>query len=88
MKISEYFFFFFLLLFLIHCSPPNNSGKPKATHDATYDYLFVNGTIVDGLGNPSFRADVAVKEGRIVKFLKRDFRGKRPKKSSILKARS
>ena len=33
-----------------------------------YDTLIKNGKIVSGLGNPWYRADVAVIEGRIVKI--------------------
>ncbi|MBI3876575.1 MAG: D-aminoacylase [Verrucomicrobia bacterium] len=37
-----------------------------AVHAANYDLLLRNGRIADGTGNPTFHADVAIKDGRIV----------------------
>jgi N-acyl-D-amino-acid deacylase len=42
-----------------------------------YDLVIKNGTVVDGLGTPRFRADVAVQEGRIAEIGKVSERGKR-----------
>jgi N-acyl-D-amino-acid deacylase len=42
-----------------------NSASPNSL---TYDLIITNGRIVDGTGNPWFRADVAVKDGRIARI--------------------
>lgn len=34
----------------------------------TYDLVIKNGTVVDGSGAPRFRADVAVKDGKIAEI--------------------
>ncbi|MCX7640791.1 MAG: D-aminoacylase [Pyrinomonadaceae bacterium] len=50
-----------IVLFLPQNSTQKASEKP-------YDLLIVNGRIVDGTGNPWFRASIAVKNGRIAKI--------------------
>ena len=35
-----------------------------------YDLIIKNGKIIDGTGSPYFRADIAVKDGKIVKIAK------------------
>ena len=44
------------------------SASPFLSHDAEqkWDTLFTNGKVLDGTGNPSFYADVAIKDGKIV----------------------
>ena len=43
------------------------TNKTSAADEKTFDLVITNGRIVDGAGNPWFYADVAVKNGRIVK---------------------
>ena len=35
-----------------------------------YDLVIRNGTVIDGTGSPSFQADIAIKEGKIVRIAK------------------
>jgi N-acyl-D-amino-acid deacylase len=51
-----------LLLVAVGCSQGGTDGTVDA---APYDLLFRNARVVDGAGNPWFRADVALREGRI-----------------------
>lgn len=53
-------FLFLLLLF--------SSSLVFAQQNAQFDLLITNARVVDGAGNPWFRADVAVKDGRIARI--------------------
>ena len=43
-------------------------SSPRAEQPAQYDVLIKGGHIVDGSGNPWFRGDVAIKDGRIARI--------------------
>ena len=46
----------------------------QSAHPAVvnFDLVITNGRIVDGTGNPWFRADIGIKDGRIVRIGKID----------------
>ena len=52
MLMKNYIFFLISLLIFISCNQ-----KPKA------DYLIINGSIIDGLGNPAIKADLLIRKG-------------------------
>jgi N-acyl-D-amino-acid deacylase len=54
----------FLLLFILFSS----AFVSAQTTEPSFDLLITNARVVDGAGNPWFRADVAVKDGRIARI--------------------
>lgn len=61
----------FLLFVALICVPPAATQHAQQTTDKktpAYDLVITNGRIVDGTGNPWFRADIAVKDGRIARI--------------------
>ncbi len=57
--------FFISTLFLVSFSA---SVFAQASNPIIYDFVIKNGRIIDGTGNPWFKADIGIKEGRIVKI--------------------
>src|SRR5947199_5919891 len=47
-------------------------AAPRPRVEATYDVVIANGKIIDGSGNPWFYANLAIKNGHIVKLGKVD----------------
>lgn len=64
----------FLALFLQSLNCALSSAADRPSTNGTYDVVIANGKIVDGSGNPWFYADVAIKNGKIAKIGKIEFR--------------
>jgi N-acyl-D-amino-acid deacylase len=56
-----------LALVSVLCGPVIEATEPVRAASPAYDLLITNARIVDGSGNPWFRADVAIKDGRIAR---------------------
>ena len=55
-----------LLFVLCACQPAPQQATESVADDTPFDTIITGGTIVDGLGNPRFVADVGIKGDRIV----------------------
>jgi len=53
------------------------SAVPAAAEDFAYDIVIRNGRLLDGLGNPWLRANIAIKDGRIASIGRCEGRGRR-----------
>ena len=61
--------FLLVIIGLLGCSKDTSSEKK-------YDLILSGGIVVDGLGNPSYRADIAVKGDKIASISKEGFNQK------------
>jgi N-acyl-D-amino-acid deacylase len=67
-KRSGLSFLVFTLTVAIAASGSFNSLDAQRAEAPVYDLVITNGRIVDGTGNPWFRADLAIKDGRIARI--------------------
>jgi N-acyl-D-amino-acid deacylase len=58
----------FVLAIVFVLSVFTNPLPARQAVEPAYDLVIINGRIVDGTGNPWFRADVAIKDGRIARI--------------------
>lgn len=62
------FFSIALFVTLVITARSGNSPWARAAAAPAFDLLVTNGRIVDGSGNPWFRTDIGIKDGRIARF--------------------
>jgi N-acyl-D-aspartate/D-glutamate deacylase len=55
---------------------PTRSAAPPTSSDTLYDVVIRNGCVLDGKGNPTVFADVAIRDGRFAKIGKITARGR------------
>ncbi len=48
------------------CQDPEEQAITKSSGDSIFDVILTGGTVVDGLGNARFKADVGIKDDRII----------------------
>ncbi len=63
---SGHYKYFSFLAFAILIASVWGPGAHSSSNPESYDLLITNARIVDGSGNPWYRADIAIKNGRIV----------------------
>ena len=58
----------FLLIALLAAVTALSSNRRVASAPAEFDLIISGGRVVDGTGNPWFKADVAIKDGRVAEI--------------------
>ncbi len=59
---------FFLLLVFFQLPAQKAFQEERTTSEFSYDLAIINGRIIDGTGNPWFRASIGIKDGKIIKI--------------------
>ncbi len=67
-KTVDYSILIFILLFFIGCVPLKKPELVVKKKEYNYDLIIKNGKIIDGAGNPWYRADIGIKGKRISKI--------------------
>ena len=57
-----------LLLALLAVVAALSANRRAASAHAEFDLIISGGRVVDGTGNPWFKADVAIKDGRVAEI--------------------